>query len=230
MGLALEVGILAYLRENDEEGYEYYRSQFEGLNNYLQQVRLPTHTEPEDCEVWSAEMYGYSGLHYLRRLAAHLDLTGRLPSPGGDDSSKDPVLEKYFKAVCSAPASFWSRLAGKRPNTNRSFDHLIVHSDAEGFYLPLEFADVLFPDEGLKVAGGMVGSSHTLLKECERLASALEIPADLDETSDALWEAADSQGEGNQKWKIFGIESFTCVCLMRGCRKSIETGAALVFA
>ncbi|HKZ01311.1 MAG TPA: hypothetical protein VJ180_03680 [Pyrinomonadaceae bacterium] len=26
MGLALEVGILADLRENDEEGYEYFRS------------------------------------------------------------------------------------------------------------------------------------------------------------------------------------------------------------
>ena len=75
----------------------------------------------------------------------------------------------------------------------------------------------------------MVGSSYRLLSECERIAAALEIPAELDETSDALWGAADSQGEGNLKWERYGIESFSCVCLMRGCRKSIEARPVLVF-
>ena len=229
MGLALEVGILADLRENDEEGYEYFRSQLNALNKYLQQANISDHTEPEDCEVWSGEMFGYSGLHYLRRFAAYLDSTGRLPSPGGDDSSKDPILEQYYQAVDDSKASFMSRLLGKQKNIKRSFDHLILHSDAEGFYLPIEFPNVLFPDESLEIAGGMVGSSYRLLRECERIAAALEIPADLDETSDVLWEAADSQGEGSLKWERYGIESFSCVCLMRGCMKSIELGAALVF-
>ena len=71
MGLGLEVGILADLRENDEEGYEYFRSQLDALNSCLQQANIPDHAEPEDCEVWSGEMFGYSGLHYLRRFAAH---------------------------------------------------------------------------------------------------------------------------------------------------------------
>ena len=122
-----------------------------------------------------------------------------------------------------------SRLWGRQKNIKRSFDHLIMHSDAEGFYLPLEFANVLFPDESLEIAGGMVGSSYGLLRECERIAAVLEIPADLDETSDAVWEAADSQGEGSLKWERYGIESFSCICLMQGCRKSIEARAALVF-
>jgi hypothetical protein len=229
MGLALEVGILADLRENDEEGYEYFKSQLDALNRYLKQANIPVHTEPEDCEVWSGDMPWYSGLHYLRRLAAHLDSTGRLPSPGDDNSSNDPVLEQYYQAADGANASFMSRLLGKRKNFQRSFDHLILHSDAEGFYLPIEFPNVLFPDQSLKIAGGMVGSSFKLLKECEGIAAVLEIPADLDETSDALWEALDSQGEGSLKWERYGIESFSCVSLMRGCMKSIETGAALVF-
>jgi hypothetical protein len=228
MGLALEVGILADLRENDEEGYEYFRSQFEVLNSYLHQLNIPAHAEPEDCDVWSCEMFGYSGLHYLRRVAAHLDTNGRLPPPGDDDSSKDPVLAGYYQAAEGAKASFMSRLLG-RQKIQRKFDHLVLHSDAEGFYLPIEFQDVIFPDESLEIAGGMVGSSYQLLKECKRIAAALEIPDDLDETSDALWEAADSQGEGSLKWERYGIESFSCVCLMRGCRKSIETGASLVF-
>lgn len=60
MGLSLEVGILADLRENDEERYQYFKSQLE---------------------------------------------------------------------------------------IERRFDHLIVHSDAEGFYVPIEFPDVLYADE-----------------------------------------------------------------------------------
>ncbi len=229
MGLALSVGILADLRENDEDGYEYFKSQLEALNRYLQRTNIREHMEPEDCEVWSADMFGYSGLHYLRRIAAHLDLTGRLPSPGGDDSSKDPILEKYYQAADGVRASFISRLLGKQKDFKRSFDHLILHSDAEGFYLPIDFPGVLFPDDSFEIAGCMVGSSYQLLRVCERIAAALEIPPDLDETSDALWEAADSQGEGSVKWERYGIETFSCVCLRRGCRKSIESKAALVF-
>jgi hypothetical protein len=224
MGLALEVGILAGLRENDEEGYHYFRSQLKALNSHLQHAKLPTHTEPENCDVWSCEMYGYSGLHYLRRLAAHLDSTGQLPEPGDDDASRDPFLEKYYQQFDGVKASFTKQLDFKR-----GFDHLIVHSDAEGFYLPIDFPTVLYPASELGIAGGMVGSSHRLLKECQRIAEQLEIPSDLDESSDALWEAADSQGEGTQKWERYGIESFTCVCLMRGCLKSLETNAALIF-
>lgn len=229
MGLALEVGILADLRENDEEGYESFRNEFQVLNGYLQQLTIPVHVEPEDCEVWSCEMFGYSGLHYLRRIAAHLDSDGQLPPPGDDNSAEDPILERYYQALDAGNRSFLSRVFRKNGNKQRTFDHLMLHSDAEGFYLPIDFSDVLVPDPSLGITGEMVGSSYRLLKECERVASALEVPAELDETSDALWEAADSQGEGSVKWERYGIESFSCVCLMRGCRKSIETGAALVF-
>lgn len=138
-------------------------------------------------------------------------------------------MERYYHSIDSAKPSFMSRLLRQQKNFNRNFDHLMLHSDAEGFYLPLEFPNVLFPDQSLEIAGGMVGSSYGLLSECERIAAALEIPANLDETSDALWEAADSQGEGNLKWERYGIESSSCVCLMRGCMKSIETGAVLEF-
>ena len=74
MGLAVEVGILAGLRENDSEGYEHYQNQFSVLNAYLEKVDLPTHHAPDDCEIWPCEMYSYSGLQYLRRIAAHIDL------------------------------------------------------------------------------------------------------------------------------------------------------------
>jgi len=150
MGLSLEVGILADLRENDEEGYQHFCNQFDALNTHLNTASLPLHTEPADCEVWSCDMFGYSGLHYLRRIAAHLDSTGQLPQPGNDNASEDPVLKQYFEHVIGRKPSLAQRIFAKQPGFLRAFDHLIVHSDAEGFYLPIEFSDVLYPAGGCR--------------------------------------------------------------------------------
>jgi hypothetical protein len=112
----------------------------------------------------------------------------------------------------------------------RQYDHLIVHSDAEGFYLPLDFENVLFPPDELEIPGAMVGSAPRLLRECERLAELLEIPDDINLQSEALWEASDhGQGEGETVWQQYGIESYNCVALIEGCRHAVKTGAALVF-
>ena len=229
MGLALEVGILTDLRENDSEGYERYLNQFRVLNEYLEKVGLPTHHEPEGCEVWSCEMYGYSGLHYLRRIAAHIDITGNIPSPGNIDSPKDVTLQNYYKKAENKDPGFLARLPPTSQKYPVGFNHLIFHSDSEGFYLPIEFEKVLYPDSELGIAGGMIGSTIKLLRECERLAAVLEIPPSIDENSDELWEAADAQGESSVKWQKYGVESYTCIHLIKACNKSIETGAAIVF-
>jgi hypothetical protein len=229
MGLALEVGILADLGENDPEGAEAFQSYFARLNEHLLALGMKPHDEPTKCEVWSGEMYGYSGLHYLRRLAAHIDSTGKLPSPGDDSSSHDPLLEAYFSEITGGAPPFLGRLFRKRPTFKRHFDHLIVHSDAEGFYLPAEFTDVILAPQAAGIPGGMVGSVPCLLAELNRLALALEIPDELDSASDELWEAPDSQGEGDLTWQRYGVESFSCVTLREGCRHAMKTGAALVF-
>ncbi len=228
MGLSLEVGILADLQFADEEGYDFFSKTFERLNEVLLENRLPKHNEPTNCEVWSCQMYGHSGLHYLRRFAAHLDLNGQLPEPGGTDSADDPVLERYFRLAMEnhTASGFSSLLRPKAPS--RTFDQLIIHSDAEGFYLPADFSNVVFVDD-TEIPGGMVGSSVRLLGECKRLAASLRIPEALYEDSRELWEVSDSQGKGTELWPRYGIESFSCVCLMRGCEASIRTGAALVF-
>jgi hypothetical protein len=213
MGLALEVGILADLRQNDEEGYEYFCSQFQTINQYLQSVSLPLHREPEDCAVWSCGMLGYSGLHYLRRIAAHLDLNGQLVSPGNHENTRDdPALNDYYSLL-----------------GNGSYDHLIQHSDAEGYYLPIALTEVLYTEQPLGIAGGIIGSSVNLLRECEQLAAVLGIPAALTENSSELRQAAMSQGEGSTLWQRYGVESYICVCLMQGCRAAIAANAALVF-
>ena len=107
----------------------------------------------------SFDMYGYSALHYLRRIAAHIAAGRAVPPPGDDDASSDPVQEAYYDAVAGK-----RRLFRKGPKFDRRFDHLLVHSDAEGFYAPVEFDEVLFSDE---VPGAMLGSSHALVRESE---------------------------------------------------------------
>ena len=86
-----------------------------------------------------------------------------------------------------------------------------------------------FVRRALDVTGDLIGSAPRLLAECMELAAALEVPADLDPESDEVWEAAESQGEGEVKWQRYGIESHTCLALIRACRASVETGAAVVF-
>ena len=225
MGLAICVGMPAEVREGDPEYVEYFERQLEAVNDILESFGLPAHDEPLDLEderTFECEMYGYSGLHYLRRLAAHLALRGELPPPGDDAAASDPVLNDYYKIF---DAGFAQGKAAGIP-----FQHLIVHGDAEGYYLPVEFEEVIIPDASLEIAGGMIGSSHALMRECRELALALEIPEDLALDDEALWEAVDNQGDGETKWERYGVESYTCLCLLRACEASVETGAAVVYA
>ena len=229
MGLGLEVGVLADLYQNDEEGYEYYLNQFTAINQHLEQEGLPIHNEPLDCENWGCEMYGYSGLHYLRRIAAYIDCDGKLPSPGDENAHKDDVVNGYYEKYLGKSSGPLKKIFKKPRNYHLGFNHLMLHNDADGFYLPIDFEEVQFTEDTLEIAGNMVGSSIKLLEECQRLAKALEIPENIDEQSEELWDAAGSQGQSSIKWKKYGIESFTCVNLLIACRKSIETGAAIVF-
>ena len=228
MGLSVCVGLLADVERNDAEGAGSLREHLAFVDFMLRQEGLPQHVEPTDVESWDAQMFGYSGLHYLRRIAAHIDAGLPLPPPGDDKSSGDEILKAYFASVLNQAPGLLKRLFGKTPRFSRSFDHLIVHSDAEGFYLPQDFPSVLFADDK-KLPGGMLGSAPRLGSELERLAIALGIPDTLHSQSEELWEAADSQGEGVMPWQKYGIESFSCVVLREACRKSLATGSAIVF-
>jgi hypothetical protein len=231
MGLSLVVGYLAGMDLNDEEGAQSFRDELARLNDFLASVGIAAHEEPAELpfrEVFSCQMHGYSGLHYLRRIAAHLDLRGELPPPGAEDSSKDKVMEQYYRLAERGQRGFLGRLfTGTSPA--RTFDHLMVHSDAEGYYLPREFPSVLFPPDDFQIPGGMVGSSFRLKEECTRLAAALELPLELDPEAEEVWEACDSQGEGDNRWQRYGIESFGCLRLYTACQRSIKHGAAIVF-
>lgn len=170
-------------------------------------------------------MWGYSGIHYLSRIAAYIALGKELPNPGDINSSKDPVVKIYFK---KSAGTFWSILFSRKEK-KLDFEHLMKHCDAEGYYIPIDFSDVIFPRNNLKIAGWMIGSTHRLYEECKKLAGYLELPLDLNHESDEVLTAAENQGKGKLKWQKYGVESFTCLCLLRACEASLKTGAAIVF-
>lgn len=224
MGLTVCVGLPAEVREGDPEYMEYFDGQAEAVNGLLEAFGLPEYREPFDIEderTFECELYGEAGLHYLRRVAAHLALRGELPPPGDEDAAGDPVLDDYY--------DIFDRALSEGRAAEMPFQHLIVHSDSEGFYVPVDFEAVIATEPSQEIEGGVIGSSHALLRECRELALALELPEELP-ADDALWEAAETQGEGGAKWERYGVESFACVCLMRACEVSVETGAAVVFA
>ncbi len=219
MGLAVEVGLLSW-QKNNGGIQDFVAQNFEELSKFLAAKGYPNFKEPEDCPIASFGMYGYVGLHYLRRIAAHLNLSNAEPDPGmigGESPASDPVLAQYNALIDSAA-----------PEPKRNFDHLINHSDAFGFYVPIDFAEVLTGSRS-EVWGDFVGSSFRLLEESKILADFLQLPLDLDPEDKAFFDAVDSQGIGEQKWQRYGIESFTCIRLFRSAEHSIKTGSTIVF-
>jgi hypothetical protein len=231
MGLTLVVGILADLKDADDEGADYYRRQFDAVNRALKTHGLPLHREPETLtSTHSEDMFGYSAIHHLRHIAAYSWAGKGLPSPGDKDPDKDPIVRNYYASVDSGPPSLLSRFFGSSRRNSPRYDHLIFHSDAEGFYLPQDFAEVIFPNSRLKIAGEMIGSSVRLSRECEALATLLQIPAGLDPESDELLEFIENPESGGPPWKSHGKAVHACLKLQAACAFSLANKAAIVFA
>lgn len=228
VGLGITVGMLSDLKRNDPEGAEYFRGQFEAVRSVLKAHGLPLYVEPEDLsdsQVLSFGMHGYSGLHTLRRLAAHV-MTGRpMPGPGGRDAAQDPILAALYDGEDAL-----SLLEGPKPKDCPTFTHLLEHSDAEGYYLPVNFDAVVYAPEASKIAGGAIGSSYRLLEETEYLMHLLGVPLDLDPEDELFWSASSNQGEALEGWQRYGIESFTCSRLYHAARHSLELTSAIVFS
>ena len=214
MGLTVGIGVLAYLLENDQEGASSLEEGFAAANLLLEAEGLPIHSEPRTFKTpvsrASIRSFPYSFIHYLRRAYAHRSANQSWmahPIDHNVDPAADPLVDDELAMLCS---------------------HLICHSDAEGFYLPIDFSDVLFADpEDSSLPGGMLGSSYRLLEELEVVAPALGIrlndgrlPHDEAERIDELA----CSGEGIYR------ELCSWLALYEAARLSIELKTAIVFS
>lgn len=231
MGLALETGILSDLKTNDFEGYEYYKSQFEIIYKVLAENGIQfNYKEPEDIKddlIWSSQMYGYGGLHYLRRLSAHIWDNQSSISPGVENSDEDEILGSYFENLYTEGPFIYSPVSkGWFSKKRKTFDHLLIHSDAEGFYIPVDFDKVILDEN---ISGGFLGSTFRLKEELERLAEWLELDLSIDANSEEVFLLPESHNKSNTKWKKFAIESHSCINLYKACNESIKNKCAITF-
>lgn len=211
MGLSVGVGVLADLLENDPEGAEWLQEGLDAANQVLKGHRLPSHEEPESLPVLrnrcSASGYPYSFLHYLRRAYAHRKANPSWiakPFPDDAKASEDRLVQAEYR---------------------REESHLINHSDAEGFYLPVDFKEILC-DLDDQVPGALVGSSFRLLEELVFVAPALGISLSGSELSDQ--QAMEIERAIDAEEDLY-IEKLVWLSLFEAARLSIEHRTAIVF-
>jgi hypothetical protein len=214
MGLAVVVGRLADLLRYDPEGGGSFRQSLAGVNQVLERAGLPRHAEPEVISPAPRSRaglngYPYSFLHHLRRFYAHAQSDPQwVPdtTPAGTNPAADSVLQDEMSMLSC---------------------HLLCHSDCEGYYLPIEFDDVLFDHKTNKIPGGMLGSSFRLMAELVSIAPKLGIVGDGAGLSDHEVNKINQATQGKAK---FWIEQTVWLSLFEAARLSIEHRSAICFA
>jgi hypothetical protein len=214
MGLNISVGMLADLIENDEAGANWLSATLRGVNEVLAEHDRPTYEEPEQVPPLISRAqslnYSYSFLHYLRRFYANVIHNPKwIPTvtSDGESATDDPVLAEEMYMMSS---------------------HLLCHSDSDGFYLPIDFDDIMIDDTGAdRIPGGILGSSYKLMRELIEIAPSLGIKLRGGNLSDDEATRINTIADSEQG---FWIEHLVWISLFEAARLSIEHGSAIVFA
>ncbi len=112
--MGLEAGVGELLAFPEAWIVKSLRRDFRYLSKALALAGHPGFEEPERLPrkaVYSSSIGPYSTLHRLRRVAAHLWKTGRLPRPRAGPATQDPVLRA---------AATWAARAAARASTTCS--------------------------------------------------------------------------------------------------------------
>ena len=206
MGLDISVNVLARQRQDYPEYSNEENKDFAALNKLLLHYGLPLHQEPEtlfsDTMRRHRSSFSYSKIHYLRRAVAY-QLNDETLTPAPKDPTKDKILSEEYYMLRS---------------------HIICHADHEGYYLPIDFPDVLFDTDEIKVRGGMVGSSYEVRRELIAVAPSLSITLNDGQLGDEQAKLIADEDEHE-----FEIERQVWLTLYETSAFSIEHGTAIVF-
>lgn len=213
MGIAVGVGMLAEYQGSQPEQARQMRHDLHDINAELRQRDLPEHQEPEQFDEplrmrASVTSFPYSWLHYLRRFAAHVMRDPKwvpYPVEPGEDPANDPVLRQMYRQMSS---------------------HLLCHSDREGYYLPVDFQElILDPDH--QIRGAVVGSSYRLREELAQITDQLEI--ELTDNLRLSDDVADAISRQRPAEVPFAAERLVWLALWEAARLSIDHNSAVVF-
>lgn len=143
--MSLWVGVM----DNTDERFA---SLEQAVSNSMKDAKLNVGRNEDEFEGESLGSYG--NLHKLRGFAAHLEFKGDVPTSEDRDANY-PLLRKIYDGELST----------------KKFQHLIEHSDSDGFYLPIDFAEPisLVIEETLNSCG----STFQLLNELNQIGPVL---------------------------------------------------------
>lgn len=214
MGLSISVGVLAS-NCADKEACAYLRRGFKEVNRLLKSNKLPLHKEPSnlprlDYRKRSVIGQPYSNLHHLRRAVAYA-IRGytKLPDFGDADPCEDDMYDRVLSCFES---------------------HIICHSDCEGFYVPVDFAEPLYDDlkdsDPRCIVGGILGSSQGAMRELVKVAPLLGIRLKAGNVSDREFARLDtlSHGDSSEATAVHVWLNF-----FEAARLSIARATAIVF-
>ncbi|MCU1648361.1 MAG: hypothetical protein JWN03_8636 [Nocardia sp.] len=214
MGLAVATHVLADALKGDDdpEHLDYLRDQFRAINELLAGEGLPAHAEATARGTASerSRLGGvpYSFVHYLRRAYAR--------ARQKPDEALTPVAEDENPADDPAVDQL----------TYMFESQLLCHSDCEGYYVPVDFEEVLFPDDDSGLPGGMVGSSNALLRELVYVAPYLGITLVDGQLTDA---EIDRLSEGFDDDAALYREKETWLLFYEAARVSVENRTIITF-
>ena len=205
----LTVGLLADLERRERAVAPQLTNELEAINKVLAKNGLEAHVEPYDTSLFEVKITSLQ-LHSLRRLAANLNFSGELPTPGNEENvDEDELIERYYEEAGESQGLL-SRILAPQKRILRHFDHLIVHRDDDGFYLPIEFEKPI--EFTSQVSGpGWVGSAIRLQAECEGLQKRLK----------------DSDAHDSSGTIRFEQESAALKALLGACEHSLNHQAVL---
>ncbi|WP_461535245.1 hypothetical protein [Spongorhabdus nitratireducens] len=205
MGLAISSSEYAYYLKEDPEGAEWMEEDFNIINSALKKNGILEHseaTEVPDVAMSSIEGFPYSFLHYLRRVFA-LDKLGKpvTPTNGNLTTEDDNFIMEASEMLDS---------------------HLLCHSDTEGYYVPIDFDEVIFDE---KLPGGMLGSSQRLFSEILKVAHLIGIEINGSEISESTHQELAKADESHPYY----IERVVWFNLFENCQNSIENNTLISF-
>jgi hypothetical protein len=243
MGLTVEVGFLADVIANDPDAAADGVRDFARIADALAEAGLEPYVEPNDCPVWSADLLGYSGLHALREVAGYVwrghDIPRGILLDGSQTDQADALVKEFFEHLTGKGnftligKAFRQIFKVKEKPKLPPFVHLLVHSDCDGFYVPVAFENPVVAKRVTSENEHLwpLGSVMRLEEEINQLARHLDIPADLrhdDAQLHALIDAPD-RTPVSALWTAQPIATHTCLVLREACEHSLRTGAAIHF-
>lgn len=243
MGLTVEVGHLADMMAHDPAGAEWALADFEAINEALQAKSLTAHEEPAKGEPWSADMFGYASLSALREVAALTWAGLSIPHDrlidGEETDQSDALVADFLEHLSgSAQLTLLGRalrnfFKAKEPPKKPPFLHLIMHSDHDGYYVPVAFETPIVAKRVTDETEHLwpLGSVFGLEAEVNRLANILELPIEMTHQDKALLAFLEAPATASDAalWQAQPLAAHACALLRDACHQSLTTGAAIRF-